>query len=119
MGRNRFMAISRDLHFNSNSDPRAATDRALKLRHVVATLQQTFKCGYAASAELSFDGAVEILRQREIRLLASQLTAARRVVVLVHDASTEIMRGDQVLQENILDQVACGLNARGLNARSC
>lgn len=40
--RDRFMAISCNLHFNSNADPRAKTDRAWKLRRVVTTLQQTF-----------------------------------------------------------------------------
>ena len=58
MPRDRFMEIARDLHFNSNSDPRAATDRAWKIRSIVDTLQATFRMGYVPPPQLSFDEAM-------------------------------------------------------------
>ncbi|POM69800.1 Hypothetical protein PHPALM_13889 [Phytophthora palmivora] len=56
--RDRFMEISRNLHFNPNSDPRAVTDRAWKIRKVVEVLQKTFERGYVAPAHLAFDEAM-------------------------------------------------------------
>ncbi|GMF35149.1 unnamed protein product [Phytophthora fragariaefolia] len=53
--RDRFMEISRNLHFNPNSDPRAVTDRAWKIRKVVEVLQKTFERGYVAPSHLAFD----------------------------------------------------------------
>ncbi|ETP13112.1 hypothetical protein F441_11634, partial [Phytophthora nicotianae CJ01A1] len=58
MTRNRFMHISRNLHFSSNADPRAATDRAWKLRPVVDELQARFKAGYVAPPIMAFDEAM-------------------------------------------------------------
>ncbi|POM81145.1 Hypothetical protein PHPALM_925 [Phytophthora palmivora] len=40
LSRDRFMVNSRTLHFNSNLDPRAQTDRAWKLRKVVEVLRK-------------------------------------------------------------------------------
>ncbi|GMF55931.1 unnamed protein product [Phytophthora fragariaefolia] len=56
--RDRFMEISRNLHFNPNGDPRAATYRAWKIRKVVEVLQRTFERGYVAPAHLAFDEAI-------------------------------------------------------------
>lgn len=58
MSRDRFMHISRNLHFSSNNDPRAATDRAWKLRPVVDALQQQFKAGYIPPPVMAFDEAM-------------------------------------------------------------
>ncbi|POM73207.1 Hypothetical protein PHPALM_9965 [Phytophthora palmivora] len=58
LSRDRFMEISRNLHFNSNGDPRAQMDRAWKIRKVVEVLQRTFFRGYIAPAHLAFDEAV-------------------------------------------------------------
>ncbi|POM64840.1 Hypothetical protein PHPALM_19588 [Phytophthora palmivora] len=58
VSRDRFMEISRNLHFNSNGDPRAQTDRAWKIRKVVEVLQRTFFRGYISPAHLVFDEAV-------------------------------------------------------------
>ncbi|POM72710.1 LOW QUALITY PROTEIN: Hypothetical protein PHPALM_10538 [Phytophthora palmivora] len=58
MPRDRFMEISRNLHFSSNLDPRAKTDRAWKIRKVVHVLQRTFRRGYTPPAELAFDEAM-------------------------------------------------------------
>ncbi|POM70805.1 Hypothetical protein PHPALM_12708, partial [Phytophthora palmivora] len=58
MPRDRFMKISRNLHFSSNLDPRAKTDRAWKIRNVVHVLQRTFRRGYIPPAELAFDEAM-------------------------------------------------------------
>ncbi|OWZ08918.1 hypothetical protein PHMEG_00018463 [Phytophthora megakarya] len=58
LSRDRFLEISRNLHFNSNKNPRAQTDRAWKIRKVVEVLQRTFARGYVAPSELSFDEAV-------------------------------------------------------------
>uniref|UniRef100_H3GV95 PiggyBac transposable element-derived protein domain-containing protein n=1 Tax=Phytophthora ramorum TaxID=164328 RepID=H3GV95_PHYRM len=56
--RDRFMEISRNLHFNPNGDPRATTDRAWKIRKVVEMLQRTFERGYVAPSHLAFDEAM-------------------------------------------------------------
>jgi hypothetical protein len=44
--RDRFMHLSRNLHFSSNSAPEARTDRAWKLRPVINALQARFKSGW-------------------------------------------------------------------------
>ncbi|POM68297.1 LOW QUALITY PROTEIN: Hypothetical protein PHPALM_15560, partial [Phytophthora palmivora] len=54
----RFMEISRILHFNPYSDPRASTDRAWKIRKIVEVLQRTFSRGYERPSQLAFDEAV-------------------------------------------------------------
>ncbi|OWZ06038.1 LOW QUALITY PROTEIN: hypothetical protein PHMEG_00021763 [Phytophthora megakarya] len=51
MARDRFMHISRNLHFSSNENPRAAKDRAWKLRPV----QDRFAAGYTLPAIMAFD----------------------------------------------------------------
>ncbi|KAE9220063.1 hypothetical protein PF005_g7625 [Phytophthora fragariae] len=58
MVRDRLMELSRNLHFNSNSDPRARTDRAWKIRSVVNVLQRTFVAAFIPLAEFSFDEAM-------------------------------------------------------------
>ncbi|POM59597.1 hypothetical protein PHPALM_31643 [Phytophthora palmivora] len=58
LARDRFMEISRNLHFNPNNDPRAQTDRAWKIRKLVEVLQRTFARGYVAPSHLAFDEAV-------------------------------------------------------------
>ncbi|OWZ14676.1 hypothetical protein PHMEG_00011806 [Phytophthora megakarya] len=58
LARDRFMDISRNLHLNSNQDPRAKTDRAYKIRSVVIVLQETFVKSFVPPAELSFDEAM-------------------------------------------------------------
>ncbi|POM60154.1 hypothetical protein PHPALM_31026 [Phytophthora palmivora] len=58
MSRDRFAHVSRNLHFSSNSDPRAATDRAWKLRPVIESLQQCFKDGFVPPPIMAFDEAM-------------------------------------------------------------
>ncbi|KAG1709489.1 hypothetical protein DVH05_028647 [Phytophthora capsici] len=58
MPRDRFMHISRNLHFSSNSDPRATSDRAWKLRPVIDSLQERFKLGYNPPPVMVFDEAM-------------------------------------------------------------
>ncbi|KAG1689608.1 hypothetical protein DVH05_028512 [Phytophthora capsici] len=58
MTRDRFMHISRNLHFSSNADPRAVSDRAWKLRPVIDTLQERFKSGYRPPPVMAFDEAM-------------------------------------------------------------
>jgi hypothetical protein len=58
IARDRFMQVARDLHFNSNNDPRARTDRAWKIRAVVSCLQKTFRQNFVPPSELSFDEAM-------------------------------------------------------------
>ncbi|POM68261.1 Hypothetical protein PHPALM_15600 [Phytophthora palmivora] len=58
LARDRFLEISRNLHFNPNDDPRAQTDRAWKIRKVVEVLQRTFVRGYVSPSHLAFDEAV-------------------------------------------------------------
>ncbi|POM69871.1 Hypothetical protein PHPALM_13801 [Phytophthora palmivora] len=58
MPRDRFLEISRNLHFSSNLDPRAKTDRTWKIREVVHVLQHTFRRGYIPPEELTFDEAM-------------------------------------------------------------
>ncbi|POM81847.1 Hypothetical protein PHPALM_126 [Phytophthora palmivora] len=58
LSRDRFLEISRNLHFNPNSDPRASTDRAWKIRKIVEVLQPTFSRGYEPPSQLAFDEAV-------------------------------------------------------------
>lgn len=56
--RDRFMHISRNLHFSSIDDPRAALDRAWKLRPVIDALQSRFQSGYIAPPIMAFDEAM-------------------------------------------------------------
>ncbi|GMF31547.1 unnamed protein product [Phytophthora fragariaefolia] len=58
LSRDRFMEISRNLHFNSNADPRARSDRAGKIRKLVEVLQRRFVAGYVAPSHLAFDEAM-------------------------------------------------------------
>lgn len=55
MTRDHFMHISRNLHFSSNENPRASTDRAWKLRPVIDALQSRFKSGYIPPPVMAFD----------------------------------------------------------------
>ncbi|POM69318.1 Hypothetical protein PHPALM_14408 [Phytophthora palmivora] len=55
MKRDRFMHISRNLHFSSNSGQRAKSDRAWKLRPVIDSLQATFQSGYKPPPVISFN----------------------------------------------------------------
>ncbi|KAG3109777.1 hypothetical protein PI124_g8713 [Phytophthora idaei] len=56
--RDGFMEISRNLHFNSNQDPRAKSDQAWKIRSVVTFLQKMFASAIIPPPELSFDEAM-------------------------------------------------------------
>ncbi|ETI30034.1 hypothetical protein F443_22847 [Phytophthora nicotianae P1569] len=58
MKRDRFDHISRNLHFSSNSDRRATTDRAWKLRPVIDVLQETFQHNFIPPAVMAFDEAM-------------------------------------------------------------
>lgn len=58
MARNRFMHLSRNLHFSRNGDERAATDRAWKLRPVIDALQNRFAAGYTPPSIMAFDEAM-------------------------------------------------------------
>ncbi|GMF45621.1 unnamed protein product [Phytophthora fragariaefolia] len=58
MARDCFAHVSRNLHFRSNTDPRAATDRAWKLRPVIEALQETFRAGYMPPPVMAFDEAM-------------------------------------------------------------
>ncbi|GMF59081.1 unnamed protein product [Phytophthora fragariaefolia] len=58
MTRDRFMHISRNLHFSPNDDPKAMTDRAWKLRPVIDALQERFAAGYTPPAIMAFDEAM-------------------------------------------------------------
>ncbi|GMF19799.1 unnamed protein product [Phytophthora fragariaefolia] len=58
MTRDRFMHISRNLHCRSNHDPRAAKDRAWKLRPVIDALQNRFAAGFTPPAIMAFDEAM-------------------------------------------------------------
>lgn len=58
LSRDRFMQLTQNLHFTSNQDPRAKTDRVWKIRSVVNVLQQTFVQYFNPPAELSFDEAM-------------------------------------------------------------
>ncbi|EGZ19567.1 hypothetical protein PHYSODRAFT_364141, partial [Phytophthora sojae] len=58
MTRDRFMHISRNLHFSPNDDPKATTDRAWKLRPVTDALQVRFAAGYTPPAIMAFDEAL-------------------------------------------------------------
>ncbi|GMF29033.1 unnamed protein product [Phytophthora fragariaefolia] len=58
MTRDRFMHISRNLHVSSNHDPRAAKDRAWKLRPVIDALQNRFAAGFTPPAIMAFDEAM-------------------------------------------------------------
>lgn len=64
MARDRFMHISSNLHFSSNNDPRAATDRVWKIRPVLDILKQTFRRGYVLPPVLAFDEAMLPSRSR-------------------------------------------------------
>ncbi|POM62521.1 hypothetical protein PHPALM_28318 [Phytophthora palmivora] len=56
--RDRFMHLSRNLHFSSNCDDRAKTDRACKLRPVINALQYRFQRGYIPPPAMAFDEAM-------------------------------------------------------------
>jgi hypothetical protein len=56
--RDRFMHLSRNLHFSSNAAPEAKTDRAWKLRPVIKALQARFQAGYTAPPVMAFDEAM-------------------------------------------------------------
>ncbi|GMF44358.1 unnamed protein product [Phytophthora fragariaefolia] len=58
MARDRFMHISRNLHFSRNDDERAAKDRAWKLRPVIDSLQGRFAAGFTPPAVMAFDEAI-------------------------------------------------------------
>ncbi|POM59702.1 hypothetical protein PHPALM_31524 [Phytophthora palmivora] len=58
MTRDRFKHIARNLHFSDNTDPRAATDRAWKLRPIIGALQATFRAGYNPPPVMAFDEAI-------------------------------------------------------------
>ncbi|ETI52325.1 hypothetical protein F443_04507, partial [Phytophthora nicotianae P1569] len=62
MTRDRFMHISRNLHFSNNADHRAVSDRASKLRPVIDALQERFKSGYWPPPVMAFDEAMLPLR---------------------------------------------------------
>ncbi|ETL45589.1 hypothetical protein L916_04350, partial [Phytophthora nicotianae] len=62
MTRDRFMHISRNLHFSNNADHRAVSDRAWKLRPVIDALQERFKSGYWPPPVMAFDEAMLPLR---------------------------------------------------------
>lgn len=57
-GKSRFERIMQNLHFTDNTDARAETDRAWKVRSVVDTLQHIFAHGYNVPPVLSFDEAM-------------------------------------------------------------
>ncbi|KAG3149893.1 hypothetical protein PC128_g23324 [Phytophthora cactorum] len=50
--------ISRNLHFSSNSDPRAATDRFWKLRRIVDALQDRFQAEHVVLSVMAIDEAM-------------------------------------------------------------
>jgi hypothetical protein len=58
MPKARFGRIMQNLHFSDNSDAKADTDRAWKVRPVVETMQRTFLAGYNLPPVLAFDEAV-------------------------------------------------------------
>uniref|UniRef100_H3GJM0 PiggyBac transposable element-derived protein domain-containing protein n=1 Tax=Phytophthora ramorum TaxID=164328 RepID=H3GJM0_PHYRM len=58
MKRDRFDHISRNLHFSSNGDDRAVTDRAWKLRPVIDVLQDTFQRSFTPPPVMAFDEAM-------------------------------------------------------------
>ncbi|OWY90177.1 hypothetical protein PHMEG_00041817, partial [Phytophthora megakarya] len=58
MSRDRFAHVSRNMHFSCNADPRAALDRAWKLRPVIESLQKRFKVGYIPPPIMAFDEAM-------------------------------------------------------------
>jgi hypothetical protein len=64
MSKARFGRISQNWHFSNNTDVRAGTDRAWKVRPVVEKLQQTFRAGYNTPPVLAFDEAVIPSRSR-------------------------------------------------------
>ncbi|OWZ07717.1 hypothetical protein PHMEG_00019856 [Phytophthora megakarya] len=58
MARDRFMHLSRNLHFSSNDDERAAKGRAWKLRSIIDVLQRRFASGFTPPAIMAFDEAM-------------------------------------------------------------
>ncbi|KAE9263237.1 hypothetical protein PR003_g33230, partial [Phytophthora rubi] len=58
MARDRFREISRFIHFTDNTNQAAATDRAWKIRSVLATLEKTFKEGYVLGSRVAIDEGV-------------------------------------------------------------
>ncbi|GMF53137.1 unnamed protein product [Phytophthora fragariaefolia] len=58
MTRDRFMHISRNLHFSRNDDERAAKDQAWKLRPVIDALQDRFAAGFMPPVVMAFDEAM-------------------------------------------------------------
>ena len=64
MARQRFMDISRFLHFSNNENPEAKRDRAWKIRPVLQTIEKTFKAGYVLGAYIALDEAMLPSRNR-------------------------------------------------------
>ncbi|KAK1946546.1 hypothetical protein P3T76_002099 [Phytophthora citrophthora] len=58
MSKARFSRVMQNLYFTDNTDARAETDRAWKVRSVVDTLQTTFRDGYNVPPVLAFDEAM-------------------------------------------------------------
>ncbi|OWY97220.1 hypothetical protein PHMEG_00032306 [Phytophthora megakarya] len=58
MSKTRFGRVMQNLHFTDNTDARAETDRAWKVRSVVDTLQESFRNGYKIPPVLTFDEAM-------------------------------------------------------------
>ncbi|KAE8875988.1 hypothetical protein PF010_g20859 [Phytophthora fragariae] len=64
MSKARFGRIMQNLHFTDNTDAKAETDRAWKVRSVVDALQETFARGYNVLPVLAFDEAMIPSRSR-------------------------------------------------------
>ncbi|GMF23564.1 unnamed protein product [Phytophthora fragariaefolia] len=58
MVRDRFMHLSRNLHFSSNASERVKLDRAWKLRPVIDALTERFQRGYIPPPTMAFDEAM-------------------------------------------------------------
>ncbi|OWZ00653.1 hypothetical protein PHMEG_00028114 [Phytophthora megakarya] len=58
MPRDRFREISRFIHFTDNTDQAVATDRAWKIRSVLAVLEKPFKEGYVLGSRVAIDEGV-------------------------------------------------------------
>lgn len=64
MSRERFEEISRFLHFSDNTAEQAKTDRAWKIRPVLATMEKTFKSGYVLGYRVALDEGMLPSRNR-------------------------------------------------------
>ncbi|POM75989.1 Hypothetical protein PHPALM_6823 [Phytophthora palmivora] len=64
MARHRFERIMANLRFTNNAYFRATTDRACKVRSVIATLQQIFPTSYKTPPVISFDEGILPSRNR-------------------------------------------------------